>query len=71
MQVGRPTERLLRLRCPICDELISVSVRGLAASVTEDEWLAQLDDDDRLYLHGAHGNTPVVSSRQRTRRLTP
>ncbi len=49
-----------------------VHVRGLGAAMTEDEWLAQLDDIDRQYLHNTHdANTPIVAApRARTRRLT-
>lgn len=70
----RSTTRLLRLCCPVCGVELQVYVRGLGPVITAEEWLAELDPDDRLHLHVQHDETTLVTppppARARTRRLT-
>ena len=67
--VGKPTNRLLIIECPICGTQLQVHVKGLPQTVTSEEWLKLIDDEDRQSLHDGHHDGTLVESRALTRRI--
>ena len=76
--IGRPTIRVLRLPCPICElldveVLVDVEIEVHGPPITDARaWLEAQPLEDWTTIHRSHElDVPTIVDRSRTRRLTP